>query len=190
MNIISGVARGIRLEVPNGLSVRPTSVLARKSLFDSIRNFQNFTVVDLFAGSGALGLEAASRGASSVYFFENSKLHSEFLKANIEKVIKSGVAANLKQIKADALEAHKNIPEIAGKIDLIFADPPYNISSEVLDSLLNDDGFSVWAGDALFIFEMPSESSRRPRLENIKLWSIVGKRSFGQSVFIFLKIIS
>ena len=68
MNIISGIARGVKLEVPKGLEVRPTAARARKSLFDSVRVFKNLTIVDLFSGVGALGLEAASRGAKRSLF--------------------------------------------------------------------------------------------------------------------------
>ena len=188
MNIISGIARGIKLEVPKGLFVRPTSVIAKKSIFDSIRNFNDFTVVDLFAGTGALGLEAASRGASNVYFFENSRVNSDIIRSNIDKIVKSGVNANLKVIVSDALKAYENLPEISEKVDLIFADPPYNDSADALATLLNNDSFANWARNATFIFEMPSEASRKPKLEDITLWSIVKKSNFGQSVFIFLRL--
>ena len=188
MNIISGIARGIRLEVPKGLSVRPTSVIAKKSIFDSLRNFMDYTVVDLFAGTGALGLEAASRGASSVYFFENSRVNSSILNSNIDKVVKAGVSSHLKVIVADAMKAHEKLPEISGKVDLIFSDPPYNHSADVLANLLSDDGFADWARNATFIFEMPSEASRKPKLEEISRWSIVRKSDFGQSAFVFLRI--
>lgn len=190
MNIISGIAKGIRLEVPKGLDLRPTAVMARKSIFDSIRIFQNLTVVDLFSGAGSLGLEAASRGASSVYFIENSTSHCEILKNNINKVIKAGVSSDLKIIKADALNAHNNIPDLAGKIDLIFADPPYNDAAEAVESLLTNEAFTKWAGKALFVFEIPSESSRKPKIETITLWSITNNRKIGQSVFLFLKALN
>ena len=70
MNIISGIARGIVIEAPKGLSVRPTSARAKKSLFDSYRDWTGKTVVDLYAGTGAFGLEAASRGAVNIFFVE------------------------------------------------------------------------------------------------------------------------
>ena len=71
MNIISGKARRILLTVPKGMAVRPTSVRARKALFDSLGDFSGANVVDLFSGSGSLGLEAASRGAAKVVMVEN-----------------------------------------------------------------------------------------------------------------------
>lgn len=188
MNIISGIAKGIRLEVPKGLDLRPTAVMARKSIFDSIRVFQNMTVIDLFSGVGSLGLEAASRGASAVYFFENSKLHCEILKTNIDKVVKSGVSATLKLYKSDALNAHENLPELEGKIDLIFADPPYNESADAVEKLLTNKAFAKWASGSLFVFEMPSELSRKPKLENIEMWTINSSRKIGQSIFVFLKV--
>jgi len=188
MNIISGIAKGIRLEVPKGLAVRPTSVMARKSIFDSIRVFEKLTVVDLFSGAGSLGLEAASRGALSVHFVDNSKLHCEILKTNIDKVVKAGVSATLKISRSDALKPHENLSEIAGKIDLIFADPPYNESADIVEKLLTNEAFARWATGALFVLEMPSELSRKPKLENIDLWTVKNSRKLGQSVFVFLKV--
>lgn len=188
MNIISGISKGIHLEVPKGLDLRPTAVMARKSIFDSIRIFNGLTVIDLFSGAGSLGLEAASRGAASVYFFENSKIHCEILKTNIDKVVKSGVSATLKISKSDALKAHENLPELEGKIDLIFADPPYNDSAEAVEKLLTDKAFAKWARGALFVFETPSEKSRKPKFETIDLWTINSSRKIGQSVFVFLKV--
>ncbi len=188
MNILSGIAKGIRLEVPKGFAIRPTAVMARKSIFDSIRVFEKLTVVDLFSGAGSLGLEAASRGASCVYFFENSKTHCEILKTNIDKVAKAGVSATLKVFKSDALKSYENLPEIEGKIDLIFADPPYNESADVVKTLLTDRAYARWASGALFVMEIPSELNRKPKLENIDLWTVTNTRKIGQSIFVFLKV--
>lgn len=190
MNIISGIARGIKLEVPKGLSIRPTAVMAKKSIFDSIRTFEGLTVIDLFAGAGSLGLEAASRGAKKVFFIENSKTSCDLLKTNIDKVTKTGITTVFKIVKADAMNVHNNLPELEGKIDLIFADPPYNDAAKDVEGLLTDKAFAQWAGKALFVFEMPSEASRKPKLEKITLWSITNNRKIGQSAFLFLKALN
>ena len=186
MNIISGIARGISLEVPKGLDVRPTAVRARKSLFDSLRVFQGLTIVDLFSGIGALGLEAASRGASDVYFVENSFENCRVIEKNIQKLKRAGVEAKMNVVRCDAMKVCDRLSELRGKIDIIFADPPYDMAETITKDLFVSERFVEWAGNALFIFESPSETSRKPDFKDLSLWSIKECRKLGQSVFYFL----
>ncbi len=183
MNIISGIAKGIILDVPKGLSVRPTGARAKKSLFDSYNNWKDKVIVDLFSGTGAIGLEAASRGASKVYFVENMRKNCKYISNNIAKIQKSGVEAQMEVICSDALSVHKVFPQLNNTIDVIFADPPYNIANEVVNKILISHGFFEWAGKADFIFEAPSELSRKPIFDNIDLWKIKSRRKLGQSFF-------
>ena len=85
MQIIAGCARGMELETPPGLGVRPTAVRARKALFDSLGEWRGRRVLDLFAGSGALGLEAASRGAALLVAVEQENLHFRVLTRNFDR---------------------------------------------------------------------------------------------------------
>ncbi len=186
MNIISGVARGINLEVPKGLDVRPTAARARKSLFDSLRVFRGLTIVDLFSGIGALGLEAASRGAKDIYFVENSFENCKFIGRNIQKLKTAGVEASMNVVRCDAMKVFNSLPELRGKIDIIFADPPYNMAESVTKNLFGSEKFVEWAGNALFIFESPSEISRKPDFKDLNLWDIKECRKLGQSIFYFL----
>jgi 16S rRNA (guanine966-N2)-methyltransferase len=188
MNIISGTAKGIILESPKGLSVRPTSARAKKSLFDSYRNWMGKTVVDLFAGTGAFGLEAASRGAENVYFIEKLYKNCKLIAKNVEKVRKAGVNANMEVICFDAINVYKRLPRFREKIDVIFADPPYNIADEVSKEILKNKAFATWASEALFIFEAPSEISRKPVFDNFDLWKIKSRRKLGQSTFFILNV--
>ena len=183
MNIISGIAKGIILDVPKGLSVRPTGARAKKSLFDSYNNWNDIIMVDLFSGTGAIGLEAASRGATEVYFVENIRKNCKYIKDNIEKIQKAGVQAHMELICSDALNIHKVIPLLSGTIDVIFADPPYNTANEAVNKILTNQEFLKWAGKADFIFEVPSELSRKPVFDNINLWKIKNRRKLGQSFF-------
>lgn len=154
MNIISGTAKRIELTVPSGLAVRPTSVRARKALFDSLGDFAGANVVDLFAGCGGLGLEAASRGAAKVVLVENSRNHCRVIEENIEKIRKSGVDSEIIVITADALGGvyRTQMPEP----DIIFSDPPYPVSIECFEQLLTDEKFIEWANGAYLIWEIPS----------------------------------
>lgn len=187
MNIISGIARGIKLEVPKGLEVRPTAARARKSLFDSLRVFEGLTIVDLFSGIGALGLEAASRGAREVCFVEISFDNCRFIEKNIQKLKSSGVETKMRIFRGDAMKACENLTDLKEKIDIIFADPPYDMAEMVTKNLFNSEKFIKWAGNALLIFESPSEISRKPDFKNLYLWNIKDCRKLGQSVFYFLK---
>ena len=187
MNIISGIAKGIRLEVPKGLSVRPTGAMARKSIFDSVGNWNGLLVVDLFAGSGALGLEAASRGADTVYFSESSSLHCQILKRNIARVKNAGVEAELNVLRSDSLKFYRHLPEVKEQIDVLFADPPYKDTAEVTRILFNDIDFAKWAKKSLFILESPGEASRRPVIADFEYWKIKQIKSKGQSTFYYMQ---
>lgn len=189
MQIIGGQASGIRLSVPNGLNVRPTGVRARKGLFDSIGNWAGLTVVDLFAGAGSLGLEAASRGAKQVFFVDNSGRHCSIITENIRKVQNSGVTSDMKVICCDVRHVHRKLPEIASSINLIFADPPYKNFSSFFKPLLRDTDFSIWAEKAVFIWELPPGETIDfyAFSSEFNLWKVEKHRKFAQTEFLFLK---
>ncbi len=152
MQIISGQARGITLAVPPTMAVRPTAGRSRKALFDSLGRFDDATVVDLFSGSGALGLEAASRGAATVVLVENDRRHCRVIERNIQAVRKTGVVTDIRLAEAAA-------PAIrfwSGAVpDVIFADPPYKESGEYWRQLLHDSAFLRAAAGALLVWEIP-----------------------------------
>jgi 16S rRNA (guanine966-N2)-methyltransferase len=185
MNIIGGIAKRTIIKAPKGFSVRPTGARARKSIFDSYRNWEGKIVVDLFAGTGVVGLEAASRGASEVYFIEKLRKNCNLIYNNIEKVKKAGVETKMEVICSDATSAYKYLVDLHGKVDVIFADPPYSIADEMLQKILEDKDFKAWASGALLIFEVPSEISRKPVFNEISLWKLETQRKLGQSIFLF-----
>lgn len=86
MRVITGIAKGIRLETMEGLDVRPTTDKVKEAIFSSIQfELYNSDVLDLFAGSGQLGIEALSRGAQSAVFIDNSKKSIELVKKILKK---------------------------------------------------------------------------------------------------------
>ena len=123
MRIIAGKWRGRTIEAPPGLDTRPTADRARETLFSMLASrigtFEGLRVADLFAGSGALGLEALSRGAISATFVETDPKASAVIRRNAEKL---GGSAQVLTVSAIAL------PQ-AEPFDLIFADPPYSPGS-------------------------------------------------------------
>ena len=154
MQIIAGIAAGTPLDVPQGESVRPTPDRTRKALFDSLGDWQDKIVYDLFAGSGAMGLEAASRSAAFVRFVEQDSRHARFLQSNIDRVAARGVAADMKLLCTDALKCGRWQEK---KPDLVFADPPYAISAHAYQTLLTHREFLAWMDNAVVIWELPAE---------------------------------
>jgi 16S rRNA (guanine(966)-N(2))-methyltransferase RsmD len=122
MRVIAGDFGGRRLEAPRGLRTRPTSDRVRESLFMALGDLSNARVVDLFAGSGALGIEALSRGASFVDFVEAARPAREVLERNLA-ALELGERARIWPIRLP-----QGLGRLAGALaraDLVLADPPY-----------------------------------------------------------------
>src|SRR5881628_1352305 len=123
MRIIAGQWRGRKLIAPAGQSTRPTSDRAREALFSMlasrIGSFADLRVADLFAGSGALGLEALSRGAAHATFVDNNASAAAAIRRNAEKL-----KAPVQIMTLSALSLPKSVP-----FDIVFADPPYGPGS-------------------------------------------------------------
>ncbi len=154
MQIIAGMARNLELAAPPGSGVRPTLARSRKALFDSLGEFSGRNVLDLFAGSGALGLEAASRGAGRVVLIELDRSHCRVIEENIARVRKTGVEIPIETVNADVLEPCRYAAKAAGT-DLILADPPYPVSAEAYRKLLADSAFRAAFSGALLVWELP-----------------------------------
>jgi len=123
MRIVGGTYRGHRLFAPKGLSTRPTTDRTRESLFNILGNkidFDAIRVIDLFAGTGALGLEAISRGAGFCLFVEEAAQPCVAIRNNIEAL---AVEGSTKLIKRSATRLGK--PTELARFDLAFLDPPY-----------------------------------------------------------------
>lgn len=121
MRIIAGEAKGRKLIAPKNQDVRPTGDRVKESIFNMISPYINGAVViDIFAGTGNLGLEAISRGAEKVYFVDNSLSSLDVVKKNISI---TGFSKQSTVIKSHYERALKDIPQ---KADLFFIDPPYN----------------------------------------------------------------
>ncbi len=121
MRVISGSARGRKLIAPDGFDTRPTTDRVKESIFNIISPFLPAgSVLDLFSGSGALGIEALSRGSSKAVFVEKNKSALEVTRKNIEL---ARVSDRAKVISDDALSF---LDKTADKFDMIFLDPPYN----------------------------------------------------------------
>lgn len=156
--IIAGAAGGVRLDVPSS-GTRPTSDRVRESLFGALESsgaLDGARVVDLYAGSGALGLEAASRGASSVDLVERAKQAAAIARRNADAVRRSiGTGAAAVRVHANAVGTW--LRGAAGPFDLVFLDPPYDLGDDELTENLAALAPAL-APDALVIVERSSRS--------------------------------
>jgi 16S rRNA (guanine966-N2)-methyltransferase len=156
--IIAGAAGGVRLDVPSS-GTRPTSDRVRESLFGALESsgaLDGARVVDLYAGSGALGLEAASRGASSVDLVERAKQAAAIARRNADAVRRS-IGAGAAPVRVHASAVGTWLRGAAGPFDLVFLDPPYDLGDDELTENLAALA-SALAPDALVIVERSSRS--------------------------------
>jgi 16S rRNA (guanine966-N2)-methyltransferase len=149
--IVAGAAKGRRLTVPP-TGTRPTSERAREALFNTLRSYLDVAgahVLDLFAGSGAVGLEALSRGASSVTLVEADRAASAIVRRNSELVGLSGAHVHSRDVMA-----YLAGPEPDNPFDLAFADPPYEYPDARLADVLAALTRPGWlAEDAVVVVE-------------------------------------
>ncbi|KQV76135.1 16S rRNA (guanine(966)-N(2))-methyltransferase RsmD [Aeromicrobium sp. Root344] len=131
--IIAGAYGGRRIQTPKGDGTRPTSDRVREAMFSSLESelggFDGLHVLDLFAGSGALGLEALSRGADHATFVESDARAAAVIKGNLRDL---GADGQVVRTKAAAFVEHPDGPPF----DLVFIDPPYDLATDSVTSLV------------------------------------------------------
>lgn len=153
--IVAGAAGGRRLVVPS--SARPTTDRVREALFSVLAarlDFDGLRVLDLYAGSGALGLEALSRGASSVLFVESDRRAADVIARNIATVGLPGTAVRRVPV-ATALTTRPETP-----MDLVLADPPYDLSAASVESVLDSLHRHGWVTEeSVVVVERPFSSA-------------------------------
>ncbi len=166
MRVVAGRWGGRRLTSPKGLATRPTSDRVREAVFSILGGrVQDARVLDLFAGSGALGLEALSRGAAAVTFVDSAPAAIRAVEANLEAL---GGEAEVR--RADALRFLRAAPREARHYDLVLLDPPYRLAprlgrelSEALPAVLERDALAVSESDrrAPLDLDLPLKDERR-----------------------------
>lgn len=182
MRVISGIARGTKLNSIESMDTRPTLDRVKESLFNIVQNkIKNSIVLDLFAGSGAIGIEFISRGCQKAYFCEKSHEAIKMIYQNINKtrfLDKSKIYE--KDYKKCLLDFNKNNI----KFDIIFIDPPYkyNIAVEAVKDiislgLLNENG--------IIIIETDDEKRELENLEKLEV-EVYDLRKYGRVHLIFL----
>src|SRR5438477_8263204 len=181
MRVIAGRAGGVRLTSPKN-GVRPTMDRVKGAIFSSLGEIViGARVLDLFAGTGALGIEALSRGAESALFIEEGRQSTAAIEKNL---VKTGFAGRVRQ--QDVFRFLKNAAATTEKFQIVFADPPYDkmksgerfteklLANEMLPRLLEPDG--------VFVLE------KRPGEEvpSTKLWQVTRQKTYGATEVLFL----
>ena len=136
MRVIAGIARGMKLKTPEGMDTRPTQDRIKETLFNMLQNeLADCLFIDLFSGSGGIGIEALSRGARKAIFVEKAPKAVACIKANLEK---TKLEADAVVMAADAVSAVYRL-DGGEPADFIFMDPPYNqqLEQQVLEALKN-----------------------------------------------------
>ena len=186
MRVISGIARGTILHSIEEQTTRPTLDRVKESLFNIINNrIDEETIgLDLFAGSGAIGIELLSRGAKKVYFCDLSRNAINMIKQNLEK---TRLDKKAQVINNDYKETLKNLKKQNIQFDIIYIDPPYkeNTSKEAVEiiaknDLLKDDGIIVVETD-----EQDRDIKEIKKIEGLK-YEIYDTRKYGRAYLIFL----
>ena len=183
MRVISGKARGTKLSSIESLSTRPTLDRVKESLFNVIQNnLRDAVVLDLFAGSGQLGIEALSRGADKAYLCDINRDAVKMIKQNLEKTKLKDKAVVINEDYKKALRT-LNTNE---KFDIIFIDPPYkediavdSIIDIIHESRLKENGIMIIETD-----EIERDLREINKIENIK---IIDQRKYGRASLIFIK---
>ena len=163
MRIIAGSRKGARIAAPKGAATRPTGDRVREAAFNLIGPVDEALVLDLYAGSGAMGLEALSRGARRCVFVESDRAACRVIQANLEKLRLTGAVVRCR----DAVAALRQERAAGTRYDLLLVDPPYSDYASSLQMTLSDLLPAVLAPDGLVILETAAKTEPELALEPV-----------------------
>ncbi len=182
MRIIGGEVKGRILSFPSRSKERPTSDFLRETLFNLLGSLQGKIFLDLFAGSGSVGLEAASRGAQEVYLIEKNKNLVEVIKNNIQTC---SLEQKCRVIGADVTVGLRDLFKKKYEVDIVFADPPYNrnLAGTTLKSL---NKYRILREDGVVVIQHSTKENCSELLdENIYQ---IKQRKYGENILTFFKM--
>ncbi len=194
MRIISGRFKGLKLATPPGKSqfIRPTSDRSREALFSILGNkVTQSRILDLFAGTGALGLEALSRGGESVIFIDNNSIALNLIKANIDLIKKITIGkTDIPTIRVTRGDLTRGLRSLLKSLesqeiffDIVFLDPPYDKGMS-LQALKHLDTSNILADDGIIVAEDRSNAVLSFKFQKLEL---IDKRKYGDTGFWFYK---
>lgn len=187
MRVIAGEARGRRLRAPQGSAVRPTSDRAREAMFSSLgAAVAGARVLDLFAGTGAVGIEALSRGATAATFVDSDRAATETVNANLAT---TGLADRAVVVRNDAARFCR-APR-GGPFDVVFCDPPYARPLDEVIAMLGElAGFGGLADAAVVVLERDKRDAALAATVDVPGVLVEDRRrSYGDTVLVYLRAV-
>ena len=179
LRIIAGTARGMKLKTPDTKKTRPTLDRVKESVFNILMPYiPGTTVLDLFAGSGSLGIEALSRGAEKAFFVDESKICRKIILENLEK---TKFTDNASVLTMDVYRALCVLREGNEKIDLVLMDPPYNMNFIVKTLQMLDD-FDIIRKDGIIACEHHEDE---PSPDRVGFLTKNRTKTYGDTLFSF-----
>ena len=180
MRIIGGKARGTKLYTLEGAITRPTLDRVKESIFNIIQaDIEESVFLDLFAGSGAIGLEAISRGAKKAILCDKEKTAIEIIKKNIEKTHSED------KVEIYNMDFEKCLDKIQKEIDIIYIDPPYK-TDFIFKALQKLERLKILKQDTKIILETDNEENILKQIQELK-FEVIDNRKYGIAHIIFLK---
>ena len=166
MRIIGGEYKSRTILMPKGVEIRPTQDKVREAIFNILGDVNGKNILELFAGSGAFGIEAISRGARSVTFVDNNFRCAQTIRSNLESL---GVSDSMYDIvKSDAIGVMSRLAKIEEKFDIVFMDPPY-YQGLAKKCLLNIDYYDILSPIGLVVVEHFKKDALDAELERLLL---------------------
>ncbi len=182
MRVVGGRCRGRRLASFRGLSIRPTSDRVREAIFNILKHTisEETRVLDLFAGTGAMGIEALSRGAGKAVFVDKGSTAVSLIRKNLKIC---GLEERARVIKRDAVSAIDLLSGRRETFNLVFIDPPYrtDLAEKTLRAL---SGHTVVEPDGMVVVELPRKSQKDLHPEG---FSLVDERTYGDTAVYFFE---
>ncbi|MEJ5914910.1 16S rRNA (guanine(966)-N(2))-methyltransferase RsmD [Pseudokineococcus sp. 1T1Z-3] len=186
--LVAGAAGGRTLLVPRGSATRPTSERVREALFSRLEHeglLDGTRVLDLYAGSGALGLEAASRGAAAVVLVEAAREAARACRANVASTGLAGV--EVREAPVERVLAAPPGPPLDGGADLVLLDPPYDVADDALGAVLRALVSAGWlAPEAVVVAERSSRSPEPAWPDGLSRYA---SRRYGETVVWFAELL-
>ena len=184
MRVIAGSARGRTLKAPRGHNVRPTADRVKEAMFSSLGDTVDAAcVLDLYAGTGALGIEALSRGAAAATFVERDEAVVGVLRRNLE-IAGVGDRATVVRAAAAAFAARSQ----GGTFDLIFCDPPYDEPLQAIIEVLLDFGPAIPDGATIVVERDKRDAALAPDLALPPRLVESRRRSYGDTTVLYLHL--
>ncbi len=180
MRVIAGKLKGYIIKMPKGLRIRPTKDMVKEALFSVLgKKVCAASFLELFAGSGSIGIEAKSRGAKTVTFVENNRLCIRAIEANLRRM---GISATL--LALDAEKAIEMFGQKKQRFDLVFLDPPY-YHDKLKNCLIKICHYGILNPHSLVIAE---HNKREVLPELLPKLKVVFSKKYGEAVLTFYQV--